>query len=208
MFYGRDWEGVGLEELGEKDRWLHRVVQHKEDQALAGLDEPLGIQAEPSPCSLARTVRKSGTTPLCSNHLDKTHSPFYPRQQPSRRRPSAHMCTSRTCRPWPAAPRSRAPDMSTVIDSRYPWERKERARRPDKSKSSTARLLAPGACFTLGSMHIRMPPVSFCPRNGRHFKTPDHPEKHRKQSINNWNHLVEHSPELDIKRINAVISSG
>ena len=63
MFYGRDWEGVGLEELGEKDRWLHRVVQHKEDQALAGLDEPLGIQARPSPCSLARTVRKSGTTP-------------------------------------------------------------------------------------------------------------------------------------------------
>lgn len=67
MFYGRDWEGVGLEELGEKDRWLHRVVQHKDDQALAGLaglDEPLGIQAEPNPCSLARTVRKSGTTPI------------------------------------------------------------------------------------------------------------------------------------------------
>lgn len=63
MFYGRDWEGVGLEELGEKDRWLHRVVQHKVDQALAGLDEPLGIQAEPNPCSLARTVRKSGITP-------------------------------------------------------------------------------------------------------------------------------------------------
>jgi hypothetical protein len=39
------------------------VVQHEEDQALAGLDEPLGIQAKPSPCSLARTVRKSGTTP-------------------------------------------------------------------------------------------------------------------------------------------------
>ena len=39
------------------------MVQHEEDQALAGLDEPLGIQAKPSPCSLARTVRKSGTTP-------------------------------------------------------------------------------------------------------------------------------------------------
>ena len=42
------------------------MVQHKEDQALAGLDEPLGIQAKPSPCSLARTVRKSGTTPFAS----------------------------------------------------------------------------------------------------------------------------------------------
>ena len=39
------------------------MVQHKEVQALAGLDEPLGIQAKPSPCSLARTVRKSGPTP-------------------------------------------------------------------------------------------------------------------------------------------------
>ena len=65
MFYGRGWEGVSLEgarEKGSMTTW--RVVQHEEDQALAGLDEPLGIQAKPSPCSLARTVRKSGTTPV------------------------------------------------------------------------------------------------------------------------------------------------
>ena len=63
MFCGRDWEGVSLEELGKRTDDYIEWYNTEEDQALAGLDEPLGIQARPSPCSLARTVRKSGTTP-------------------------------------------------------------------------------------------------------------------------------------------------
>jgi hypothetical protein len=66
MFYGRDWEGVSLEELGKRIDDYIEWYNTRRIASLAGLDEPLGIQAKPSPCSLARTVRKSGTTPSAS----------------------------------------------------------------------------------------------------------------------------------------------
>ena len=61
MFYGRRRQPGRTR---AEDRWLYRAVQHEEDQALAGLDEPLGIQAKPSPCSLSEVGTEKRYHPL------------------------------------------------------------------------------------------------------------------------------------------------
>ncbi len=60
-------KGLGRRRPGRtraEDRWLYRAVQHEEDQALAGLDGPLGIQAKPSPCSLSEVGTEKRYHPL------------------------------------------------------------------------------------------------------------------------------------------------
>lgn len=63
MFYGRDWSGGHDRGIRRPHRRVYRALQYQAHQALAGRDEPDGLQEKPRPRCLGLKVRKNGTNP-------------------------------------------------------------------------------------------------------------------------------------------------